>query len=181
MPSDLWRKRVTNFESKFTDFYMKVQLNLFLFLFACFAVYYACCYSCYCYHDLVKQRYICNEFQPYVQVRDNFCHVSLSYFVILSLFCVISCITVGWYKVYLLMHFRSMARVKWRCFPISLRNNEMLFDFMERWIKQSELTLWVTFPHITVETDRETFAATVVTKWRFSSHSVCWSLPLVCG
>ena len=91
MPSDLWRKRVTNFESKFTDFYMKVQLNLFLFLFACFAVYYACCYSCYCYHDLVKQRYICNEFQPYVQVRDNFCHVSLSYFVILSLFCVISC------------------------------------------------------------------------------------------
>ena len=31
-----------------------------------------------------------------------------------------SIITVGWYKVYLLMHFRSMARVKWRYFPISL-------------------------------------------------------------
>jgi len=29
-------------------------------------------------------------------------------------------ITVGWYKVYSLMHFRSMARVKWQYFPISL-------------------------------------------------------------
>jgi len=28
MPSDLWRKRVTKFESKFIDFYVKVMLLL---------------------------------------------------------------------------------------------------------------------------------------------------------
>jgi len=31
MPSDLWRKRVTNFESKFTAFCLKVYLSFFLF------------------------------------------------------------------------------------------------------------------------------------------------------
>jgi len=52
MPSDLWRKRVSKFESKFTDFYVKVYLSFFSrFSFACFVVYYACCISCYCYHD----------------------------------------------------------------------------------------------------------------------------------
>jgi len=30
MPSDLWRKRVTNFESKFTVFCLKVCLSFFL-------------------------------------------------------------------------------------------------------------------------------------------------------
>jgi len=44
MPSDLWRKRVNNFESKFKS----------TFLFACFAVYHVSCISYYCYHDLVK-------------------------------------------------------------------------------------------------------------------------------
>jgi len=41
-PSDLWQKRVTKFENKFTDFYVKVYSH---FLFACFAVYYANAFS----------------------------------------------------------------------------------------------------------------------------------------
>jgi len=46
--SDLWRKRVTKFESKYllTSAWKRSWVFL-LFLFACFAVYYACCFSRY--------------------------------------------------------------------------------------------------------------------------------------
>ena len=44
MPSDLWRKRVTKFESKFTDSYDKVWL---------FFVYFFCCILCLLYFMLL--------------------------------------------------------------------------------------------------------------------------------
>ena len=47
MPSDLWRKRATKFESKFTDFYTKVQLSFFSFLFQVVCLF--CCILCLLY------------------------------------------------------------------------------------------------------------------------------------
>jgi len=53
LPSDLWQKRVTKFDSKFTDFYVKVSLSFFLFcllvlLYIMLAVFYATlpCFGC---------------------------------------------------------------------------------------------------------------------------------------
>jgi len=48
LPSDLWQKRVTKFDSKFTDFYVKVSLSFFSFFVCLF-----CCILCLLYFMLL--------------------------------------------------------------------------------------------------------------------------------
>ena len=70
MPSDLWRKRVTKFDSKFPDFYVKVQLSFFSFFVCSF-----CCILCLlcfvlllpCFGEIKIHRYY-TDGQPLWQV-----------------------------------------------------------------------------------------------------------------